>query len=473
MATVLTETAALASEAVPAPSGTPTAPTPRPQAGAHAVLQSIIARLAIIGVNAATGIVTARALAPHGRGELSAIILWPVLLANAMTLGLPSALTYHTRRAQHRRSDLIGTALFIGLLVNILSSVVAAIFLPRILHLYSPDVILYARWFLLSAPVGIFLQIARAAFESHGDFAVSTKSQWLVPALTLSGLLALLALHRLNPYTAAFAYVLNSLPVVVWITVKLWREFRPSFARSVATSSVLLSYGIRSYGIDLCGTLALYVDQALVVGLLHAEAMGTYVVALSLSRLLNVLQTSVVMVLFPKTVGLNVKDIVSLTGMAARVSTILTGALGIGVFLCGPFVLRFMYGREYVSASAVLRVLVVEVILAGLTMVLAQAAMALGRPGIVAILQSIGLALTVPLMMFFIPRWGLLGAGWALLISTSCRLVFICLSFPRFLGCACPRLLISPADFQMLIKTAVRIVPGAARFTPSHRTEVA
>jgi O-antigen/teichoic acid export membrane protein len=398
---------------------------------------------------------------------LSAIILWPVLLANAMTLGLPSALTYNLRRARHKRSDLIGTALFLGLLMNVLSVAIAAAFLPRILHLYSPQVIFYARIFLLSAPVGIFLQISRAAFESNGDFAISTKSQWLVPSLTLSGLLALLAFHKLTPLTAAYAYVLNSLPVIVWITLKLWRQFRPSFRQIKSTSSVLLSYGIRSYGIDLCGTLALYVDQALVVGLLQAEAMGTYVVALSLSRLLNVLQTSVVMVLFPKTVGLSVKEITELTGFAARASTLFTSLLGLAVFVCGPFVLRMMYGREYVSASPVLRVLVVEVVLAGLTMVLAQAAMAVGRPGVVAMLQSIGLALTVPLMMFFIPRWGLLGAGWALLISTSCRLFFICLSFPKLLGCRRPRLIINLSDLRLILRHAVRVVPGASRLVPA------
>ena len=337
------------SEALPAPEQALT-----PPGGARAVFQSVIARAAIIAVNAGTGIVTARALAPHGRGELSAIILWPVLLANAMTLGLPSALTYNLRRARHKTSDLIGTALFLGLLMNVLSVAIAAACLPRILHLYSPQVIFYARIFLLSAPVGIFLQISRAAFESNGDFAISTKSQWLVPSLTLSGLLALLAFHKLTPLTAAYAYVLNSLPVIVWITLKLWRQFRPSFRQIKSTSSVLLSYGIRSYGIDLCGTLALYVDQALVVGLLQAEAMGTYVVALSLSRLLNVLQTSVVMVLFPKTVGLSVKEITELTGFAARASTLFTSLLGLAVFVCGPFVLRMMYGREYVSASPVL-----------------------------------------------------------------------------------------------------------------------
>ena len=36
----------------------------------------------------------------------------------------------------------------------------------------------------------------------------------------------------------------------------------------------------------LCGMLAVYLDQALVVGLLSAASMGIYAVALSLSRVI-------------------------------------------------------------------------------------------------------------------------------------------------------------------------------------------
>ena len=39
------------------------------------------------------------------------------------------------------------------------------------------------------------------------------------------------------------------------------------------------------------------------IGLLSPGAMGSYVVVLSLSRMLNLFQNSVVMVLFPKAAG--------------------------------------------------------------------------------------------------------------------------------------------------------------------------
>ena len=77
---------------------------------AGAVAQSIGAKVFIVGINAATGIITARALLPAGRGELAVMILWPVFLASAMTLGIPSALTFQLRIHPEKRSQLMGAA---------------------------------------------------------------------------------------------------------------------------------------------------------------------------------------------------------------------------------------------------------------------------------------------------------------------------------------------------------------------------
>src|SRR5256885_3952979 len=93
------------------------------QSGAiHAIAQSIVARSAMIGINAATGILTARALAPIGRGELSAMIMWPVFLANAMTLGIPNALRYNLKRGSIAAKNLVGAALLLSITLNILTA---------------------------------------------------------------------------------------------------------------------------------------------------------------------------------------------------------------------------------------------------------------------------------------------------------------------------------------------------------------
>ncbi len=84
--------------------------------------------------------------------------------------------------------------------------------------------------------------------------------------MTLVWLLALLATHSMTPISAALAYVPVGIVPLSWMMWRLWKLFHPTLTALRDSVRQLFAYGIRSYGIDLCGTMALYVDQALVVG---------------------------------------------------------------------------------------------------------------------------------------------------------------------------------------------------------------
>jgi O-antigen/teichoic acid export membrane protein len=186
--------------------------------------------------------------------------------------------------------------------------------------------------------------------------------------------------------------------------------------------------------------------------------MGIYVVALSLSRMLNAFHTSVVMVLFPKAVSQPASTVRELTSRAMRMSTLLTASAGAVMIALGPQVLALLYGNAYRSADTVLRILVVEVILSGAALVLSQAFMALGRPGVITAVQVTGLLVTIPLMLVLIPRFGVAGAGVALLISTTLRLILVIASFPIALKMPVPAVLPRMEDLVYMSRAASRIL---------------
>src|ERR1700679_1767368 len=99
-------------------------PESKQRSATSAFVQSAGAKLLIIGLNAATGILTSRALAPAGRGELSAMILWPLLLGSVFSLGIPSALTYRLRRHPEQLSELSGAALAISVVISMFACAV-------------------------------------------------------------------------------------------------------------------------------------------------------------------------------------------------------------------------------------------------------------------------------------------------------------------------------------------------------------
>jgi O-antigen/teichoic acid export membrane protein len=431
-------------------------PGPKQLSATSAFVQSAGAKLLIIGLNAATGILAARALAPAGRGELSAMILWPVLLGTVFSLGVPSALTYRLRRHPEQLSELSGAALAISVVISAFACAVGFFGLPHWIPQYSPEVLFFSRIFLLNTPMAVFMVIGRAALESQGHFTASNLSLIGPPVLTLAGLLLLLFTHTFTAVNAACWYVFSGLPPLLWMGRSFYQTVRPRFHHLFQSARLLFSYGIRSYGIDLCGTLSLYVDQALVIRILRPSLMGTYVVALSLSRMLNAFHTAVVMVLFPRAVSRPPREVLDMTGKAVRMTTFLTTLSGAAIMLAGPRLLVFLYGPEYRGAAAILRILVVEVILTGATQVMSQAFMALSRPGVITALQAIGLLLTVPLMLVLVPRFGIAGAALSLLFSTCARFAFVLASFSRFLDLPRPGLLPRRADISFLSNEVFR-----------------
>lgn len=405
-----------------------------PRQGSHAVVQTVITKGTILAVNAATGIISARALHPTARGELSAMVLWPVFLSSALSLGIPSSLVFNLKQNSTDHRALLSAAIWMGFILGSLAGIVGAIFMPHWLGQYPGWVIHAAQLFLLSTPLSTLMLVGRATLETRGDFLASNVVQLFTPLPTLAALIVLVLTDRMNPISAGLAYTLSGVPIFIWMVHRLYRTVQLEYRIPIRHFRSLLHYGVRSYGIDLLGTLAVQVDQVLVINLLNPAAMGTYVVALSLSRVLNVFQYSAVMVLFPRAAGRSVQEVVSMTERAARLSTAVTAVCAVLVGLFGPLLLRLLYGSAYASAASALRILVIEVVLSGLVFVLSQTFMALGRPGLVTMLQGTGLALSVPLMLIFIPRFGIEGAALALLCSTFARTVLVMGAFRYVLG---------------------------------------
>ena len=422
-----------------------------PRAGGVKTIGSTIGyRLLIQMLNAGTGILTARMLQPAGRGELAVITLWSGLIAGLTTLGLPNSLIYHLRTFPEKSSKLVASAVSINFIVSLLACLISVFWIPTWLRQYPLWAIRAAQWFLIVTPLISTTSVLRGALEATGAFSVSNIIQLLTPAITLAMLLAFLFSHHFNTFTAGFAYIITAVPTFVIICWHARVFFKHRVPPGFPDSQMLLSYGLRSYGIDLLGTLALQVDQVLVVRFLAPADLGLYVVTLSLSRMLNIFQNSVVMVLFPRAAGRTPLEALELTSRAASVSLLVTGLSAVGVAVAGPFLLGIFYGKAYTRSSTSLRILLLEVTLSGCVFVLAQAFMALGRPGIVTILEAFGLSLSIPLMVVLIPRLGIDGAALSLLISTCLRFVFLYISFPLILRVPTPNLIPRRKDLALL-----------------------
>jgi O-antigen/teichoic acid export membrane protein len=421
------------------------------KSGGLAVAQTAFANIAVQGLNVACGILTARTLAPAGRGTLAAVIMWPQFLAYAMSLGIPVATVYSIKRKPDATREIAGTSLLVSVAVGLLAALIGFAIIPYSLHTYPKPTIRLAQLWVIVTPLELIAVTLIAQVQAAGAFSYYNLYRFLSPLSVLTVLVVEHLLGRLTIAGAAFAYLLAGVPAMIWIGVWVWRHYRPLYQSIVGTSRLLLSYGVRAWGGDLMASISSQVDRILVVGLLNPEAMGLYIIAQSAAGVLAVLPTAVVPITLPRAANLDTEGIVAFTGSAARATFYVMFVASLPLLLFGGWLLNLVYGARFAEAAIVLPFLVVEAIADGLTSVLAQAFLAAGFPGVVSMLQGCGLLTSIPLLYWMIPRFGLRGAGCALMISTLCRFSMVLFSFPFKLKSRPPGFIMGREEISALL----------------------
>jgi hypothetical protein len=93
----------------------------RPSGLLLSIRQVFSTSVLVFVLSVGTGVIMARGLGPTGRGELSAMMLWPALAAGLFTLGLRPALTYTLAAQRGEPRCLILVALLLTFCTGLVS----------------------------------------------------------------------------------------------------------------------------------------------------------------------------------------------------------------------------------------------------------------------------------------------------------------------------------------------------------------
>ena len=423
----------------------------RGKSSLFAVIQTAASNVGIQGANLLAGVLVARLLGPDGRGALTAVTMWPQFLAFALTLGVPVATVYSLKRRPELASSLSGASSALSLLLGCVATLIGLIVIPISLHTYSPHVIHMAQIGVLVAPLALYGNTLTSQVQSAGSFTYFNLFRFLPPVSILLVLVIEWVTGTLTIGHAAIAYLLGGTPVMFWNLYWVQKHFKPTFRKNFEASALILKYGIRAWGADLLGVIGNQIDRILVVGMLLPDAMGFYVVAQSAAGVLNAIPNAVVPITLPRATGGSEKEIVDLAGRAGRMTLFTMVAAGLPFFLAGRFLIHMVYGNKFAPAAPLFHILLVETILDGVTSVLSQAFLAAGYPGTTTFLQGCGVLSAIPLLLWLIPKWGVIGAAIALTLATSFRLIFILLNFPFRLKVKPPSLIITWEELKAVL----------------------
>jgi O-antigen/teichoic acid export membrane protein len=352
--------------------------------------------LLILGSTAVTGVVTARALGPAGRGQLTIVLLWSAVIHTVGSLGLPSSFSYHLARWPHDRAWLLGWFRRIGTRQAIaMTAASTAVLWWLHLRLHVPLLLTteYTTW-AAAATITLYGTAYAQGLDNFSRFNVIRMISAVMPAALITAGAAAL---RLTPAEAGAGYLIPawSSAVLAMIWLRPRRDGQPAPPLSARGRRALWSYGWRSV-LSLSGLMLNTSADQLTLGLLvPAGSLGLYSVGASASSPLPALIASFGMVGLP--------TVTPLTGTAKAAATwrilrraacrlaVAAPALAVAI----PWALPLLYGTRYAAAVVPAELLLLGTVFAALATVTDDLLRAHGLPGFVSITQGAGGILTV------------------------------------------------------------------------------
>jgi O-antigen/teichoic acid export membrane protein len=152
-----------------------------------------------------------------------------------------------------------------------------------------------------------------------------------------------------------------------------------------------------------------------------------------------------------------------LTGKIFRLTLYAHALVLIPLWFAAPYILRLVYGAEFVAATSALRLLLLASIVWSAAMIVISGLNGLGHPGLSTIARLCSSAITIVTLFWLLPIWGMNGAAVSSLLGygTMLAVALVCLTHKQQISLwefVCPRREdISLAKIKSFFKFELRI----------------
>ena len=367
-----------------------------------------------------TQVLLAQSLGVSGRGTVAAATAPLMLAVVLLTLGLPESLTYFVARSgggRHTRQIGISLAA-LAISGSIGTSLIAVLAQP----LSAGSKQLSGLMTIASAALvpALFTAALRGvAFGAHSWWLVMAE-RTLSALLQLSTVCALFVVGSLTPMTATLTIAATTFvgAVVYLCTPRWWTALHGSNNSSGSSPSLprVASYAWQIWVGSMAGIVLMRLDQVMMTPLAGVDQLGIYVVAVNVSNVILLFNSTVRDVMFALESG---EASTARVGRAARISILVTALVGAGIAAASPWMVPTLFGREFARATPIVAIFALTYTLAVPGSVAGATLSARGRPGLRSLALAIATVLYVVAMFLLVPEYGARGAALAMLVGAT------------------------------------------------------
>ncbi|MFI7217186.1 lipopolysaccharide biosynthesis protein [Micromonospora maritima] len=448
---------------MPARAATVTGRHTRPHAPLGQAARNAASRILVVGLNAAAGIVTARALNPDGRG-ISALAI--AVAGATVSLGFLSVEQAHVQLWKGRRDAVIANSVLLGPAVGAVAAIVGTAVVWLGAHFgvldVHPGILLLALAAVPASVTGLYLSTAlvldaRVSLVNRAMVWVGVLQCVVTFGMALTGSLtpgSVVAIWSGSAFAMLLVLLAGARPAL--------RRRDPTLARQA------LALGVRLHP----GSVALYLTYRLDVLVLGAlatpTAVGLYALAVTVGELTRIPTEAVRGVFLPRQAEGDRAASADVTAVATRVSVALAAVCVGGLCLVAPVLIPLAYGHDFADSVHALYAL-------GPGLFMVQAGRQIGaylikhdRPFVVSALPTVAVLANAGANLLLIPRWGLIGCGLSASLGFTLMTVGQAVRFCRTTGVRWHRLLPGPGDVVLVRRRLASRRPATAVAVPEH-----
>jgi len=232
-------------------------------------------------------------------------------------------------------------------------------------------------------------------------------------------LLCLLFFYQINIVTVIIVYTVALLFTSIIGTIFVYRNFFRGLKRSSERfMKPLLHYSFPLFFVSIGFLLMTEIDTVM-IGLLTTDTeVGRYAVAKQIVNKLPHIAVAIAMGTMPIFAKLQKKNSEKLQKLFTRLLTIngaIFGTLMVGIFILSPIFIPLLFGQEYSQSVSILNILSFYMVFSSFSVFFSKFLDYQGLANKRAINLTATIFLNIALNLYFIPRYGAIGAA----ISTS------------------------------------------------------
>lgn len=373
------------------------------------------------------GIWIAKYLGTHLFGVYSYIQSFVGLFVALTTLGLDGVVVREITKNQNQ-NIYIGTALLLRLVGAVLLILILSIVIYFYPHEYSSLMMLYSLVFIIQAGL-VFEYYFQSRVQGNiiGKVKIASLSLGIIlkiyVILTGGALFDFITVLMIESGIVSFLLVMNYSKQESLIKLKV--RFKYSVDLLKTSWPLIFSGFIMS--------VYMKIDQVMLYNMLSAEMNGIYASAVRISDSMNFIPVIICNVVFPLIIKLKSKSASNYRIATQSLhSLMLWGAIILAGFfsIFSELIIRNTYGIDYIEAAPVLSIYTWASIPVFLGVSSTIWILSENLQKYKLIMDVFGALLNVALNLYLIPKYGVVGAAYATLISYSLTLILVSYVFP-------------------------------------------